>query len=249
VDRPVHEQHRLLDADGCGAVVDDTAHQLRAPAVCNLSCRQHSGTAAGDSRRHSHYLVAFQGANGIGALAFGGLAQSSSVSTALEVVGVFLVGATVVTWRLALPAGTPADDPPEDPLPLPDAPSEIGRGPVTISVEFSWAPGQADAFLALVPDLRRTRRRTGASRWRLARDLAHRDLFEETFVVGSWEEHEHQHARLLGPERNVLTRIDAMPAPVERRIATHALGVRVPHRTRFVQPTAPQTVMPDHEQT
>ena len=41
----------------------------------------------------------------------------------------------------------------------------------------------------------RHRRRTGAYRWGLFRDLAEPDRFVETFVVSSWAEHLRQHHR------------------------------------------------------
>jgi hypothetical protein len=45
-------------------------------------------------------------------------------------------------------------------------------------------------------------------------------------VVGSWEEHEHQHARLAGSDLASVERIDALLAPGHPRQARHALGVR-----------------------
>jgi hypothetical protein len=42
-------------------------------------------------------------------------------------------------------------------------------------------------------NLRRSRRRTGASRWELYRDGDRPNRFVEMFSVPSWEEHEHQH--------------------------------------------------------
>jgi hypothetical protein len=52
------------------------------------------------------------------------------------------------------------------------------------------------------------------------------------FIVGSWEEHERQHARLQGSDRHVLDETDALLAPGERRTARHALAIRPPRRRR-----------------
>jgi MFS family permease len=183
------------------------------------------------ARGVSYYLVAFQGANAIGALALGGVAQGSSVTTALLVLAAMLAVAVPVTWRLALPAAVASAPLSEEPLPLP-ALTSVQEGPVAIMVDYRLAPGQADAFIALSAELRRVRRRTGALHWHLHRDLADLDRFEEMFIVGSWEEHERQHERLAGHELDVLNTIDGMLAPGEQRTAHHFVGVRPPRRHR-----------------
>ncbi|HXD65790.1 MAG TPA: MFS transporter [Solirubrobacteraceae bacterium] len=151
------------------------------------------------------------------------LAVTHSVAVALVVVP--------VTWRLAFPAVLGAGPLSEEPLALPEI-TDVQEGPVAITVSYRLAPGQADAFLALGEELRRTRRRTGAVRWHLHRDLEDTDLFDEVFIVGSWEEHERQHARMQGPDRQVLDAIDALLAPGEHRTARHALAIRPPRRPR-----------------
>jgi hypothetical protein len=99
-----------------------------------------------------------------------------------------------------------------------------------VSVTYHLAPGNADAFLAHAADLRRVRRRTGASHWHLHHDIEDANRFDEMFVVGSWEEHERQHARLQGQDRAVLDAIDALLAPGERRTARHAVSIRPPRK-------------------
>jgi MFS family permease len=183
------------------------------------------------ARGVSYYLVAFQGANGIGALVLGGVAQATSAATGLTVIAIALVVVVPVTWRLAFPAAVGGGPLTEQPLALPEV-TTVEEGPVAITVSYRLASGQADAFLALAAELRRTRRRTGADRWHLHRDLEDTDRFEEVFIVGSWEEHERQHARLQGPDREVLDAIDALLAPGERRTARHALAIRPPRRVR-----------------
>lgn len=195
------------------------------------------------ARGVSYYLIAFQGANGIGALCIGGVAQAGTVSTALLVVAGGLTLSALVTWRLALPASAAGRNLMAEPLPLPAEPIAVEEGPVVVTVDYLLAPGQSDAFLDAAAELRRTRRRTGATRWHLHRDVADPDLFTETFLVGSWEEHERQHARLENRDRAVLDGIDALLAPGQARTAHHAVGVRPPrHRGH-------NTVDPSHATT
>jgi len=68
-----------------------------------------------------------------------------------------------------------------------------------------------------------------AVHWHLQRDLGDPMLFTELFLVGSWADHERQHERIQAGDRAVLTRIDGLLAPGERRTARHALGIRVGH--------------------
>ncbi|MGO9958003.1 MAG: MFS transporter [Solirubrobacteraceae bacterium] len=190
------------------------------------------------ARSYSYYLVAFQGANAVGALVLGAIAQATTVSTAFLVVGGGLAVSAVSTLPLALPGSAPADDLMAEPLPLPAIESSLHDGPVLVTVEYPLRPGSADAFVDLAGELRRARRRTGASRWHLHRDLEDADLFIETFLVGSWEEHERQHARLARSDRAVLDRIDRLLRPGRLRTAHHALGVRAGrHRDRDLTPS------------
>ncbi|MDP1671563.1 MAG: MFS transporter, partial [Burkholderiales bacterium] len=47
------------------------------------------------------------------------------------------------------------------------------------------------------------RRRDGAYQWGLMRDTADPVLFTEYFMVSSWTEHEHQHARVTRADADV----------------------------------------------
>jgi MFS family permease/quinol monooxygenase YgiN len=182
------------------------------------------------ARGLSYYLVAFQGANAIGALALGGVAQASSAATALVVLAVALLAAVPLTWRLAFPAPVTTAPISEEPLTLPTTPP-TESGPIAVTVTYRVAPGQADAFLTHAAQLRRTRRRTGATHWHLHRDVGDSACFEEVFVVGSWEEHERQHERLQGRDREVLDAIDALLAKGQQRTAHHWLAIRPRRQT------------------
>ncbi|HTW12686.1 MAG TPA: MFS transporter [Solirubrobacteraceae bacterium] len=182
------------------------------------------------ARGFAYYLVAFQGANGIGSLAIGGVAQGSSVRTALLVVAGGLVACLLLTLKLPLPDATGADLHLADPLPLAEEPAET-HGPVVVTVAYAVRDEQSDRFLALAGDLRRMRRRTGAIHWHLNRDLDDAGLFTETFVTGSWEEHERQHVRVEHGDQQLLAQIDALLRDGQPRAARHALAVRPGRRT------------------
>ena len=66
-------------------------------------------------------------------------------------------------------------------------------GPVLVTVSYTVPPERVEAFLAEMTRLGRSRRRTGASRWRLYRDGAATDRYVEAWLVPSWAEHLRQH--------------------------------------------------------
>ena len=182
------------------------------------------------ARAFAYYLVAFQGAMGVGSLAIGAVAQGSSVRTGLLVVAVGMVVCLLATWRLALPAHSGGDEHLSDPLPLPDISDPNDRGPVSVTVEYEVQPSRADAFLALTGELRRMRRRTGAVHWHMHRDLEDTSHFSELFIIATWEEHEQQHARVERADQQLLSQIDALLAPGRPRVARHAVDVKPARR-------------------
>ena len=85
-------------------------------------------------------------------------------------------------------------------------------GPVLVTVRYKVAPEREDAFVAAMQDVRRSRRRTGATRWGLFREGEEADRFVEVYQVASWGEHLRQHGgRLTGTDREIERRARAWP--------------------------------------
>ena len=57
-----------------------------------------------------------------------------------------------------------------------------------MTVRYRVPQRQEHAFLRAMEAYGRIRRRDGASRWGVFRDLEHADVFLETFLVTSWAE-------------------------------------------------------------
>jgi hypothetical protein len=53
----------------------------------------------------------------------------------------------------------------------------------------------------------RVRRRDGASRWGVCRDLEAADRYLETFIVSSWAEHLRQHDRITRADSHLEERL------------------------------------------
>jgi MFS family permease len=136
----------------------------------------------------------------VGGLALGsavwGIVANASVVGAEVAAAVFLVVGTLVTrrWRISAPqhldlTPAPSDDPIVSLVPRPT------DGPVLVTVSYEVPEADLPEFTAAMRRVERQRRRTGARRWGLYRDLAAPDLVLELFVVESWAEHLRQHDR------------------------------------------------------
>jgi Transmembrane secretion effector len=62
-----------------------------------------------------------------------------------------------------------------------------------VSIEYEVPADQEADFLLAMESMRRSRLRSGASRWDLYRVGESPDLFLEQFQVPSWREHQRQH--------------------------------------------------------
>ena len=85
--------------------------------------------------------------------------------------------------------------------PLPD------DGPVSVEVAYRIRPGEADEFLNAVGQLRASRRRDGATLWRVYRDLGDPSRYVERFLVASWADYLHQRARATLADQEVEARV------------------------------------------
>jgi len=141
-------------------------------------------------------MLVFQGAVAAGSAAWGAIAQRSGVGSALLWAGIGTIVSTILGlvlrlpsesvdltpwnhWRMPLVVGADADD-----------------GPVLVTVEYHVNPERISEFIKTMRKYGRVRRRDGASRWGICRDLENPARYLETFVVSSWAEHIRQHDRL-----------------------------------------------------
>ncbi len=70
-----------------------------------------------------------------------------------------------------------------------------GDGPVSVELAYRIREGEADEFLHAVTQLKASRRRDGATLWRVYRDLGDSSRYVERFIVSSWADYLHQRAR------------------------------------------------------
>ena len=127
-----------------------------------------------------------------------------------------------LTWPQAFDLTPIAGDTPVVALePRPD------DGPVLVTVAYRVTPDQLEEFGGIMKFIRPHRRRTGAFRWGLYRDLDDPDRFLETFVVSSWAEHVRQHHRRTATSNTQLQRLKPFMDP-DNVAVTHYISASSP---------------------
>ena len=150
------------------------------------------------ARAVSMNIVATQGCLAIGSALWGALANGVGTHWALGVSAVSVIALQWVYRRVRVEMGQEADVVPgarlpELPImaePLPD------DGPVLIQLEYKIDPANRDAFLRAIQKVGPTRRRNGATSWRVFRDLGEDGRFVERYVIASWAEYVRLRARM-----------------------------------------------------
>ena len=99
-----------------------------------------------------------------------------------------------------------------------------------VSVEYRPRPGQHDELLAALRDTRFSRRRTGATAWRVRQDSADPDRVVEQFIVASWAEHLRQHERITRRDAGRYAAIRALTDPAHPPVVTHWITPPEPSR-------------------
>jgi quinol monooxygenase YgiN len=171
------------------------------------------------------YMVAFQGGIAAGSATWGAIANYAGLEWAFLSAAIGLVVALVATLRYRLPGGEGPDLAPSMhwPVPLVACEPSPEHGPVLVQVEYYVGSDNSDEFVAAMEALERIRRRDGAYRWGLFRDIAQPDRWVETFLVESWSEHLRQHERITVKDRGIEERVGALLTQGSRPVVTHLI--------------------------
>jgi MFS family permease len=156
------------------------------------------------ARALAYYLLVFQGAQAVGAVIWGVVADFTSVTTALLVASAVLALGAVLGLRTPMPDTTKLDRTPSAHWPAPQLifTPNADDGPVLVTVTYRVPDDNALAFTDAMRHVGRSRRRTGALRWELFRDGSDPTKFVESYLVSTWAEHLRQHEhRLTGADR------------------------------------------------
>jgi MFS family permease len=152
------------------------------------------------ARGLSIYQMVLFGAQGLGAVVWGVIADQFGLATAFLAAGV-LLGVGVASMRLWPLLDTSGMDRSTVARPDPEVALELAldAGPVIVWTTYVIPPEKQDEFRGAMIRVRESRLRTGAIEWGLYRNGEQPDVFEEVFFVASWEEHLRQHRERLTP--------------------------------------------------
>lgn len=170
------------------------------------------------------YQMAAFGGMAIGAWLFGLLAERHGVGEALVIAGAAQAAGMLIGLRAPLPQVDRLNlDPRGWQEPETAIPVESRSGPIVVSIEYRLAATDVAAFLEAMAERRRIRRRDGAHRWTLLRDLGEPDLWIERYKVSTWLDYVRHNQRrtqadTVNSERLKALHRGAWPPVVHRRI-------------------------------
>ncbi len=151
------------------------------------------------ARGLSIYQMVLFGAQGLGAVVWGVIADAYGLTVAfIAAAAVLAVGtASLRRWPLFDTANMDRSV-----VVRPDPDFEIAdtdEGRVVVVTTYTVPPENEEEFKRAMIRVRESRYRTGATEWGLYRNGEQPGDFEEIFVVASWDEHLRQHRERLTP--------------------------------------------------
>lgn len=175
-----------------------------------------------------YQMATFSGMAG-GAWLWGYVTEQSGLATAL------LIGASVQLGCVLLGRWFHLPETEEMRLDLlrfrePDTvvPVQGRTGPIVITIEYRIAQEDTYAFLGAMAERRQVRRRNGARRWSLLRDLADAQLWIERYHCPTWTEYLRHNGRFTSDDALVGERIKALHCgpgdPPIRRLVERQTG-------------------------
>jgi len=172
-------------------------------------------------------LVAVQVSLALGSAVWGAVASASDTRVALAIAAGVMVLLYLANRRTRVEMGTEADvapgaQPPDLAIafePLPD------DGPVLIQIEYQIPPENREAFLRAAHSVRRTRRRNGATSWRVFRDLGEEGRFVERYIIASWAEYVRLRQRMTIADRRLIDKVEELQRPGVPIRISRLLGV------------------------
>lgn len=178
------------------------------------------------SRAVALHTVSALGSFALGSAFWGAVSGIAGLAAALIVAALAMAGGIVLARWFPLRMGEADEITPVAAMegtfiqhpPLPD------DGPVSVEVAYRIRPGEAEEFLHAVSQLRSSRRRDGATLWRVYRDLGDPTRYVERFIVASWADYLHQRARSTLADQELEARVreflqDGQPVKTQHYIA------------------------------
>jgi len=168
------------------------------------------------ARGLSVYQMVLFGAQGVGAVIWGAIAEPFGVTAAFLIAAAAMAAglATMRFWPFLDTAGMDRRTSPYWPEPHLAFDAKLDSGPVVVKNTYTIASDKEQPFLEAMVQVRQSRLRTGATQWGLFRDGEVANRFVELYVVPSWDEHLRQHRyRITGTDHEYEQRAEMLSNP------------------------------------
>ncbi|MGE0312111.1 MAG: MFS transporter [Lautropia sp.] len=205
----------LAGAAGAGAAWVGTLASLGAGT-------QSTAPAWVRARAVSINLIAVQASLAIGSALWGALANVVGTQLTLAASAGAMLLLHVLNRKVRVELGEEADVTPYAQLPELGIKAEPmpNDGPVLVQMEYRIDPADETAFIHAIHAVEDTRRRNGASSWRVFRDLGEDGKFVERYIISSWAEYVRLRSRMTIADRRVQERVHKLQRPgIEIRIS------------------------------
>lgn len=162
------------------------------------------------ARGMSIYMMVMFGSMTLGSIAWGQVADVTSIRISLLIAAAGALAAIPLVWRAKLGQGEGLDLTPSLhwPAPVVSGDIEAERGPALTTLEYRIDPDEARAFVAAMHALARVRRRGGAIDWGLFEDTAEPGRYLEYFIEPSWVEHLRHHERVTAADQLIRDKVN-----------------------------------------
>ncbi len=179
-------------------------------------------------RMLSIYQMATFGGMAAGSWIWGIFADSLSLPIALQVAGLCLAIGAALGLAFAMPQFGKVDLDPLGQFKEPSLRLDLreSSGPILVMIDYIIDPADIPAFLSVMAERRRIRRRDNARQWALLRDLEHTDRWTESYHVATWQDYVRHNMRRTKADADVSARILTLhrgvsPPQVHRMIERH----------------------------
>jgi len=188
------------------------------------------------------YQMATFGGMSLGSWLWGVLAEEHGIARALILAAIVQAAAVIVALPFRLADLETLDLSPLRDFTAPETqvPVDARSGPVVITIDYVIDPADEVAFLTVMAERRRIRRRDGARHWHLLRDLADPTRWIERYHVPTWLDYVRHNQRRTRADATVSEQLRALhrgeAPPIITRMLERDIGATLGDRLHGILP-------------
>ncbi len=175
------------------------------------------------------FLLSVQGSFAVGALIWGGLAEQTSLQTALVWAGLTMAVSAFLVLPLRLKRYMDVDTDTATLLADPPTVTSVhdDDGPILLTARWQIDPTRRDDFVAAMEPVRRALKRQGALSFRLVEDVEQPGYMLESFTMATWSEYQRLPHRATMADKEIhVALVDAAGSEVPALTAHRVIKLR-----------------------